>query len=477
MLFNSLEFIVFLLVVLPTYYVLPHKKQNVFLLLASTFFYASWSWKFIFPLLFSTIIDYYCAKRMEALILQGAPQSARRPYLVFSLITNLGLLAFFKYFNFFAENLQAVLNSIGLSNSQMVFEIILPIGISFYTFQALSYTIDVYRGQMHATKSFYDFLLAVLYFPHLVAGPIQRAHDLISQITNPRKITKEKLLDGTHLIACGFLKKVFIADNLSPYVDQIFASSGSSGFEVLLATYAFAIQIYCDFSGYTDIARGLAKLMGFEFVLNFNLPYFATNPRDFWKRWHISLSAWLRDYLYTPLGGNRGSTYRTYRNLMLTMIIGGFWHGAAWNFILWGTYHGILLVTHRLVESILPLRKAEGNMATQSKVSLYMKIFFMFHFTCYGWLLFRATSLTQIGEMSLALLSPFEGFEWALVFAVAPFILPLLLFQATQYRLGRLDIFKTRNIPYEFRIFAYSVVAYLVIFRGGLPQSFIYFQF
>ncbi len=476
MLFNSIEFLIFLPIVLIIYFLLSRKHQNFFLLAASIFFYASWNWVFIFPLLSSTCIDYYCAKKMERQIQEGKPKSARKRYMVLSLVTNLGLLAYFKYFNFFSENIQAILDSAGIAHAHWALDVILPVGISFYTFQALSYTIDVYRGEIHATQSFFDFLLAVLFFPHLVAGPIQRANNLLAQIANKRRVSREQVVDGLHLIAAGYLKKVFIADNLSPIVDRLFAQGSTTGFETLVATYAFAVQIYCDFSGYTDIARGVAKLMGFEFVLNFNLPYFATNPQDFWKRWHISLSSWLRDYLYISLGGNRGGAWFLYRNLMLTMIIGGLWHGAAWNFVLWGLYHGTLLVAHRISEPYLKI-VAAGIPKNVTFLWYLLRLFVMFHLTCYGWLLFRATSLQQVLSMTESLLHPLRDISWPLLYAIVPFALPLLIVQAVEYALGKLDLFKSARIPFETRVIAYSVVAYLVIFRGGIPQSFIYFQF
>jgi len=476
MLFNSLEFLLFLPIVLIVYLLLPWRRQNRFLLAASIFFYASWNWKFVFPLLFSTTIDYWVARRLEQLISQGKPQIDRRPYLIVSLVSNLGLLGFFKYFNFFAENVQQAGALMGIDVSLPTLQVILPVGISFYTFQALAYTIDVYRGQTHATQSFWDFFLAVLYFPHLVAGPIQRASNLLGQVNAPRTITREKWADGIHLIFCGYLKKVFIADNLAPFVNHVYDLPTASGFEVVAATVAFAVQIYCDFSGYTDIARGVAKLMGFEFMLNFNLPYFARNPQDFWRRWHISLSTWLRDYLYFSLGGGRGSASVVYRNLMLTMVIGGFWHGAAWNFVLWGGYHGLLLAMHRATGPWLATFFAWpgkiGAFASASCCTLAM-----FILTCYGWLLFRADSLDEVLRMTAKLSSPLEGFDLATLNTVAVYAVPIFVVQAVEFRAGQLDLFSVWRIPAELRAVCYGVITYLVLFRGGLPQSFIYFQF
>ena len=476
MLFNSLEFLIFLPVVLLIYHRLGHRRQNLFLLGASCFFYGSWDWRFLAPLLISTSIDYYCARRMEDLIEAGAPIERRRPFVVFSLVSNLGLLGFFKYYNFFSENLHALLGAMGFSISRWTLEIILPVGISFYTFQALSYTIDVYRGQLHATRHFADFLLAVLYFPHLVAGPIQRANNLLAQVTSPRVIDWQRVSDGLHLIFWGYFKKVFVADNLAPIANQVFAQTSPDGFQTLIGVYAFCFQIYCDFSGYTDIARGVAKLMGFEFMLNFNLPYFATNPQDFWKRWHISLSSWLRDYLYISLGGNRRGIAMMYRNLMLTMVIGGFWHGAAWNFILWGFYHGALLVLHRLLDPFLtrifdwPGRLGRG-------ISFGVRLFVMFQLTNYGWLLFRAVSLEQVIGMTRSMFLPYQQVDWDLALRVLLYALPLIVVQCIQYFSGKLEFLSFSWVPLEARAALYAAVVYFVVFRGGQPQAFIYFQF
>jgi alginate O-acetyltransferase complex protein AlgI len=268
---------------------------------------------------------------------------------------------------------------------------------------------------------------------------------------------------------------VFIADNLAPIVDAAFAANDPLGGVTVLGVYAFTFQIYCDFSGYTDIARGVAKLMGFEFSLNFNLPYVALNPSDFWKRWHISLSAWLRDYLYKPLGGNRHGEAQTYRNLMLTMLLGGLWHGAAWNFVLWGFYHGAILCLHKLVQPLLQrLRVASGG-----AVGLWTALcwFVMFLMTCYGWLLFRAHSLDQVLNMSASLMQPLAGIDWAAMGRVTAIIAPLLLVQWIQWRSGQLFFMRLAWIPVPLRVVAYTLMLYAVLFLGGQPASFVYFQF
>jgi D-alanyl-lipoteichoic acid acyltransferase DltB (MBOAT superfamily) len=475
-LFNSLEFLIFLPIVLAIYYSLGHRRQNAFLVLASCFFYASWDWRFLFPLLFSTTIDYFCAARISALIDQNAPLDLRKKYLYISLITNLGLLAFFKYFNFFVDSFHDLFMLFGTDLSKPALRVILPIGISFYTFQALSYTIDVYRGKLHATRSFWDFFLAVLFFPHLVAGPIQRASNLIAQVVAPRRTTRDQVIDGLHLILWGFFKKVYIADGLAPIVNQIFNAPTASGGETVVAVIAFAFQIYCDFSGYTDIARGVAKLMGFEFMLNFNLPYFATNPPDFWQRWHISLSSWLRDYLYVSLGGNRHGVAKTYRNLMLTMVLGGLWHGAAWNFVLWGFFHGAMLVGHRLASPVLA---SVGSLADGfwRLPWLWLRIGAMFVLTCYGWLLFRANSLQQIATMTASLTEPWRDLPVDSLRTVLVLIAPLLLVQLVQYNSARLDFHRLAWLPRSGNAALCALMFYATVFLGGTPQAFVYFQF
>jgi D-alanyl-lipoteichoic acid acyltransferase DltB (MBOAT superfamily) len=473
MLFNSFQFVVFLPIVLLVYYSLPHKRQNMFLLIASCFFYACWDWRFLLPLLFSTTIDYICAYRIQELSEADDPQHRRRRYLALSVATNIGLLSFFKYSNFFSTSLQDLLKLFNLNVSLWTLRVILPIGISFYTFQALSYTIDVYRAKLHPTRNYWNFLLAVLYFPHLIAGPIQRAHSLLPQVMVPRVITVEKLLDGLHLICWGFFKKVFVADNLAPIVAHTFMNASPGGFDTLTGLYAFAFQIYCDFSGYTDIARGIAKIMGFEFMLNFNLPYLATNPSDFWSRWHISLSSWLRDYLYIPLGGSRNGVYKTCRNLMLTMVIGGLWHGAAWTFVLWGFYHGSLLILHRLIGPWLKIFAAKT--ATARALSYAVRVVFMFQLTCYGWLLFRANSFQQVDMMTRALMHPFAGFHSETAARIALIVSPLIVTQVVQFATKKLDFFD--GVTAHIRAVAYAVMVYFTLFLGGQPQSFIYFQF
>jgi alginate O-acetyltransferase complex protein AlgI len=400
MLFNSWPFLPFIAIVLCLYYVLPHRMQNRMLLLASCIFYGAWDWRFLFLLVGSTAIDYFVGLKIP----QCVSQVARKRWLILSCVANLGILGTFKYFNFFIDNALQLFHLCGLNVSPTGLKMALPIGISFYTFHAMSYTIDIYRGKMKPIRSFLDYMLFVLYFPQLVAGPIARAADLIPQVIHPRVLTRTHIRAGLWLVLWGFFKKMVIADNLAPLVDKVFdVQETPGGAQCLLAVYAFAFQIYCDFSGYTDIARGLGKLMGFELALNFNLPYLARNPAEFWHRWHISLSSWLRDYLYVPLGGNRHGTLKTYRNLMLTMLLGGLWHGAAWNFVIWGGYHGLLLSVHRLIRGA----PVTGSERRASVIGAALSWALMFHLTCVGWLFFRATSLGQIGTFLKRIVTDF----------------------------------------------------------------------
>ncbi len=345
MVFNSLTFLVFLVLVLLLYYRLGHRGQNWMLLIASYVFYGWWDYRFLALLVFTTLFDYFCALWIEN---ESRPKR-RRLLLASSMTVNLGVLCIFKYFNFFAQSLQDAFAPFGITLSFPMLHVVLPLGISFYTFLSMSYTIDVYRRELNPTRNPIDFMLYVAFFPHLVAGPIVRASVLLPQCQKPRHTTPDEVANGIWLILMGYVKKVVIADRLAQVVNWGF-SQGTPVFadaNSWLIIYAFAFQIYGDFSGYSDIARGLAKLMGFELTENFRAPYLVTNPSDFWRNWHISLSTWLRDYLYVPLGGSREGRLKTYRNLMTTMLLGGLWHGAGVAYVLWGLYHGILLACQR----------------------------------------------------------------------------------------------------------------------------------
>lgn len=395
MVFNSFTYGLFLLAVLTVLPWLRLRAANLFLLAASIVFYVAWDWRFLGLLAFSTVFNFYAGAQIHQ-----AEGTIRRRWLALNIVVNLLVLGFFKYYGFFAENFNSLWAFLGGQAGLPTLQIVLPLAISFYTFHCLSYAIDIFRRQIAPADRLTDFALYLLLFPHLVAGPIVRAARLLPQIAGDRQTTPQDWHAGIFLILWGLCKKAVVADNLAPKADQLFAMQQASSGEVFLGVLAFAFQIYADFSGYTDIARGSARLMGFHFDLNFRFPYFATNPQDFWRRWHISLSEWLRDYLYIPLGGNRHGEARTYVNLLLTMIIGGLWHGAAWNFILWGAYHGALLSAHRVW-----LRLRDRGCVSHP-VFKVMSVFWMFGFTLYGWLLFRAVSFEQIVAFTGAFADP-----------------------------------------------------------------------
>jgi len=466
MLFNSTQFVAFFLVVYALYLVLAHRAQNILLLAASYVFYGSWDWRFLGLMLFSTTMDYgfgVALSRMQQ-------PSRRRRILIVSIAVNLGVLFVFKYFNFFATSLDRLLGLFALHLDARILGIVLPLGISFYTFHNISYIVDVYCRRVEATRSFVEFALYVALFPQLIAGPISRPAHLLPQIHYPRRITYEMLRTGAWLILLGYVKKVVLADNMVPFTRPLFDNPGSlHGTEVLFSLYAFAFQIYGDFSGYSDIARGLAALMGFELMLNFNRPYFAANPADFWRRWHISLSTWLRDYLYIPLGGNRHGVRRTHRNLMVTMVLGGLWHGAAWHFVAWGTFHGTILSLHRLAAP----RSAQLRRGAMGHA---LAVVAFFHVTCFGWLLFAVKGLPDVPLLLHNLFVPFAIHGRLMLLTLLLFAGPLMLMEWLEERSGHRNVIKTWPRPVRLACYAASFAAILLCGAVG-RHAFIYFQF
>ena len=417
---------------------------------------------------------------------------ARRRSLIFcSVLVNLTFLGFFKYFNFFVDSAASVVSSLGVDPQPLHLSVVLPVGISFYTFQSLSYTIDVYRRVAAPTTRFRDFALYVAYFPTMVAGPIERARHLLPQLVQPRQVRAAQSADGLVLILLGLFKKVGIADGLAPAVNAVFSSSGAvSRGDIVLATLLFAVQIFCDFSGYSDIARGVSKLFGIELALNFNLPYFSRSPGEFWKRWHISLSTWLRDYLYIPLGGNRGGPVRTYLNLFVTMLLGGLWHGAAWNYVLWGGYQGALLSGHRLLTRgrldarASPAPDAAQRTATHAlpglrSVLTTLQICAFFTLCCYGWLLFRASSFAQIRAFTAQLAGLGPGAASVITKPATSAVLGIVVLaflQVCDYRAERLESF--RDWRPELQGVLYAVLIFIFVMgTSNAPVQFIYFQF
>jgi len=447
------------------------------LLVASYVFYSAWDWRFLSLILISTVIDYFCGLKIE----EASTKEKKKLFLTFSLVSNLSILCAFKYFNFFVANFVSLINKFGVDLNYHTLKIILPMGISFYTLQSLSYTIDIYRKGMKPTKRFLDFALFVAFFPQLVAGPIERAKNLLPQMSSKRTVTLEKFYEGCHLIFWGIFLKVFIADNLSAYVDPIFAKSPPyNGLHVVLATYAFSIQLFCDFAGYSHVARGLGKLMGFDIMINFNLPYFTTNIQDFWNKWHISLSTWVRDYLYMPLFFGMSQIKPMWRIpvvLMITMAIMGLWHGANWIFIVWGLYHGFLLTSYMF------LRQKCGHWikpksAWGQQLWLWTRIIFMFHIVAFGMMVFRAQFGKQILDMTYYMFFNFGWFEGAgtMILKILFYSWILLVVQLFQFKKNDLmAIFKMN--PYYRAAFYYVCIFLLINYGVTDGKEFIYFQF
>lgn len=477
MLFTELNFWAFFVAVSLLYILLPHRGQNRMLLVASYVFYGAWDWRFLSLILLSTVADFFVAQHMA----QATAQTRRRRLLTISLALNLGMLGVFKYLGFFLDSFAEMLATIGYQADPFTLSIVLPVGISFYTFQTLSYTIDVYRRELEPTRDFLDFALFVAFFPQLVAGPIERARNLLPNITRPRQLSWDAVSRGAVLCLTGLIKKIVIADGIAPSVNTIYASPDPSGLDIMLATWLFAVQIYCDFSGYTDIARGVAKMLGFRLMRNFAQPYFSVDPQEFWRRWHISLSSWLRDYLYISLGGNRGGRWATYRNLMATMALGGLWHGAAWNFMLWGVYQGALLSLHR---AFWGRHKAVGEGARRPALGWLwhlVRIIVFFQVVCYGWLLFRAQSFGQIVDFTQRLIRIGDPAFYVqsiptIPFAAALGIVWLLIWDGLIETSGKVRFYESWPMPV--RASLYAAMIYLLAFGATTATSaFIYFQF
>ncbi len=472
--FNSISFLVFIVLFFSTYIYLKGKARLYFILISSYFFYGWWDFRYLGLIIISTSIDYFAGIKIS----REETEQKRKTFLAISVIANLLILFIFKYFNFFAFNFVKILNHLGFHRDFVTLKVLLPIGISFYTFQSMSYTIDIYRKKIPCEKNYAVFATYVAFFPQLVAGPIERAASLLPQIKQLKKPSPLQIREGMSLIIWGYFLKVFIADNLSRVADYYFLDMNFKrcSLEILIGLLAFTFQIYGDFAGYSKIARGISKLLGIELMQNFHHPYFAGNPSDFWRRWHISLSTWLRDYLYISLGGNRKGNMRTIRNLMVTMLLGGLWHGASWLFVLWGFYHGTLLVGHRL------FNKAVGRLIKTSRIIKTCSWITMFTLTVYSWLIFRSANLEQFFYMQKYLFSGFclPSDEHALgrilvySFWLIIFSLVVLLVDWRQEKRGTEYVFLFNN--FKDYIAAAILLVFIVMF-GGQSNAFIYFQF
>jgi alginate O-acetyltransferase complex protein AlgI len=475
-LFNTATFFVFFAVVLVLYRALPHRSQNWMLLGASYLFYGWWEWRFLSLLWLSTIIDYVAGLAIQRARERGNHR-AMKATLALSVGGQLAILGFFKYFNFFADSAAALLSNLGFNASMGSLNVILPVGISFYTFQTMSYTIDIYRGAFLPTRNFIDFALSVAFFPHLVAGPIQRARSLIVQFEQPRVVTRTDWEEGLLLFGVGLFRKVAIADPAGAIADTFFANPVAYTSPQLAAgVVLYALQIYSDFAGYSDMARGSARLMGFTLMRNFRHPYFATSFSDFWSRWHISLSSWLRDYLYIPLGGNRKGRLRTHVNLMTTMLLGGLWHGANWTFVVWGALHGLFLIAQHAWDSTWA-NTAAPRLARNRWIAASGRVLagaIVFALVNVAWVFFRApdftTAFTYLGGI-VALTMGAEGVLVPVV-VLAAYTLAIDVPQAIAD-----DEYVFLNWPVGWRAAATATACLLLLGSGTTNAPFIYFQF
>lgn len=500
MLFNSLDFVFFFPLVVCAYFLTPHRYRWVLLLAASYYFYACWKAEYLVLIIASTLIDYGVGLRMGAL----PTQKARRPYLILSLCSNLGILFAFKYFNFFNESVRAFFDRLNLFYDVPAFDILLPVGISFYTFQTLAYSIDLYRGKQQPERHLGIFALYVSFFPQLVAGPIERSERLLPQFYQKHGFDRQRAVHGLQQMGWGFFKKLVIADRLAIYVNQVYNNPELySGWAIILATYFFAFQIYCDFSGYSDIAIGAARVLGYDLMQNFRRPYFARSISSFWRRWHISLSTWFRDYLYIPLGGNRVVKWRWYYNLFIVFLVSGLWHGANWTFVVWGALHGLYLIvgliTQERREQVWSwVDRRIGSVGLGYKTAGYfsqintgwlrsaLAVFVTFHLVVLAWVFFRANSLSDAllllenmfifekGIASAAAVTSLGPFELAIAFGA---ILFMEVVHIVEERGENLSVYLDRT-PRWARWSLYYVVGFAILMFGEFSLTeFIYFQF
>ncbi len=472
--FNSLQYLLFLPITLILYYALPKKLKNPALLIASYYFYACWQPAYACLMLFSTAATYVCG------ILMHKRAERKKLWLVLCLVVNFAILFFFKYFNFFFGALGTV-----LSVDMPTLNVLLPVGISFYTFQALGYTMDVYRGTIPAEKSFVDYALFVSFFPQLVAGPIERTGNIIPQLKTPRRPSLKNFQSGLTLIIWGMMKKMIIADNMAVLVNTAYNNAPAhSGKQLAFATVCFAVQIYCDFSAYSDIARGSSRLLGIELMKNFDCPYGAQSIKDFWRRWHISLSTWFKDYLYFPLGGSRKGRVRTLLNLVIVFAVSGLWHGAAFTFVLWGLLHGLYQVIGNLA---MPLKKKLYGVIKENNIILQIvRTLCTFILVCIGWVLFRANSVGDawyILKESLTLSGVFDPFSLGLETPMlnALFASAIVLFAVDfSNRNGRVSRFVNSHTVLRYAVYFVILLSIFVFgyYGSGFdPQDFVYFQF
>ncbi len=482
MLFNSINFALFLPIVFILYWFATKgtlRLQNILLLVSSYFFYACWDWRFMFLLIFSTLLDYYTGIKIH----EAANQRKKLFWLWLSIGINLGFLGVFKYYNFFAESFADGLSLLGFKTNLGSLQVILPVGISFYTFHGLSYVIDLYKNRIKPERNFIDYSVFVSFFPLLVAGPIERATHLLPQILKKREFDYLKAVDGLRQILWGLFKKIVIADNCAEYANTIFNNSSDySGSTLVLGALFFTFQIYCDFSGYSDIALGTARLFGIDLLRNFAFPYFSRDIAEFWRRWHISLSSWFKDYLYIPLGGSRGGMWIKIRNTFIIFLVSGFWHGANWTFIIWGFLNALYIMP----SIILNTNRTHLNIAAKGRllptIKEFLAIALTFSLTVFAWIFFRAenvrhaiTYISEIFSSSLFSIPHFPGIRKAvsIVFLTGIFLIVEWLGREQQYAIANLGAKWYKPI----RMAIYYIIVIAIVIYGGEQQQFIYFQF
>lgn len=479
MLFNSINFVIFFSVIFIVYWKLPNQKvsfQNILLLFASYFFYACWDWRFLFLLIFSTFLDYYIGIKLTQ---RDAP---KKFWFWLSIIINLGFLGFFKYFNFFIDSFAHLVATFGLKLDTWTLNIILPIGISFYTFHGLSYIIDIYKGKIKAEKNIVDYSLFVSFFPLLVAGPIERATHLLPQIKESRSFDYVNAVDGLKQILWGLFKKVVIADGCAEYANMVFNHSADySGSSIALGTLFFSFQIYGDFSGYSDIALGTARLLGFDLLRNFNFPYFSRDIAEFWRRWHISLTTWFRDYLYIPLGGSHGNQWKQIRNTFIVFIISGLWHGANWTFIFWGILNALYFIPLLLTNSNRKNLTIVAEGKTFPSLKEFSQMLITFCLIVFAWIFFRAENLNHAFECITKIFSKtfFSTPEVMDGFSIINTSLLVLFFLVVEW-LGREHQYAIQGLFVKNKLFRwtfYYLLIGLIFLFSGMNQQFIYFQF
>ena len=481
MLFNSVEFIIFFPIVTLLYFLLPHRFRWLHLLAASCVFYMFFVPIYILILAFTIIIDYFAG-----ILIENAHGKNRNFFLIMSLSANIGVLAFFKYYNFFAENLDQATRLLHIEYALPALSILLPVGLSFHTFQAMSYTIEVCRGNQKAERHFGIYALYVMFYPQLVAGPIERPQNLLPQFYERHDFDAERVSSGLKLMLWGFFKKIVVADNLAVYVDAVYNQPQAfDGINLIIATFFFAFQIYCDFSGYSDIAIGAAEVMGFKLMTNFNRPYYAKSIGEFWKRWHISLSTWFKDYLYIPLGGNRGSKSSWYFAILVTFLISGIWHGANWTFLIWGALNGFYLLFSIWTVNLREDFVKRIGLNRFPDLHRFIKIFVTFALTCYAWIYFRANSLSDVVYIHKAIASsiikPFRGMSG---FPVSSYqflvcigaIVFLEFIHNTQSKRDMRESLAEKPIWIRWAVY-YAVILGIFLFGEFTNRKFIYFQF